>query len=747
MIINKKIKRTMLESKSQYIGSIALIAVSCLLFTMMSLLAGNMSGLLSDFEKSSVQEDANFITAGTLNNIPELESKFGARIEEGSTFDYSISEGKKLRVFSQNTKVNIPAIIEGNALSGNDILIDPAFAKANKLEIGGTLQLLDSTFKIAGFTSLPNYIYLLESDNDMMSNPQNFGIAVVSKEDFRKFNRGSGFYSIKFNPGSDVEAQAVKFRDFLKNENAYILKWNNIGENPRVMYVTVKIDGINKVSTAMPIGILLLTCIMTGIVIRRLLKRESVIIGTLYAQGYRKKEIVGHYMRYPVAVALTGGLAGTLLGALLLKPMLSVMVEFFNIPISTLSFNSAYVIASILLPIVFLAISGMLVLERTLRYSPVELMRGANESGKVNFIERRLKLDRLRFPAKFRIREQLRSLSRLAFLLLGVVMATMLLLLGFTAKSSMDFLSKDNIKDTYKFQYEYVFRTLQTEQAPANTEMFNASSFMLKADSKTSFVICGLGAGSKLISLRDKSGAELGKDRIIITKPLAERLNVAPGDTVKAVDKLDSREYAVTVDGVADTYIGEFIYMPLEKFDEMLGLPGGSYAGLWSNVRLAIPENQLFSARTVEDSIKAFEAMTQPLQATIGIISFLSFIIGLIVIYVVTSLIIEENKSNISLMKVFGYRKKEVNSLILNSSAMVIIIGYIIGIPLILALMKELFRSLTDSISLTVPVLINYAYIFAGFAVIYIVYELSKALSRKKIDRISMSEALKAGKE
>lgn len=747
MIINKKIKRTMLESKSQYFGSIALIILSCLLFAMMNLLADNMSVLLSSFEKNSVQEDASFITAGTLNNIQELESKFGARIEEGSTFDYMMAEGRKLRIFRQNTAVNIPAIVEGNALSGNDILIDPAFAKANGLEIGGTLQLLDRTFKIAGFTSLPNYIYLLESENDIMSNPQNFGIAVVSKEDFSKFNRGSSFYSIKFNPGSDVEAQAAKLRDYLKNENTFIVKWNDIGENPRVMYVTVKIEGINKVATAMPIAILLLTCIMTGIVIRRLLKRESVIIGTLYAQGYRKKEIVRHYLMYPLTVALVGGLAGTVMGALLLKPMLAVMVEFFNIPVSALSFNPAYVLASILLPVVFLVISGLFVLGRTLRHSPVELMRGANESGRVNFIERRLRLDRLKFPVKFRIREQLRSPSRLTFLLLGVVMATMLLLLGFTAKSSMDFLSKDSIRDTYKFQYEYVFRTLQTGQAPSNTDVFNASSFTLKSDSKTTFVICGLGAESKYISLRDKSGTELNKDRIIITKPLADRLGVVPGDTVNAVNKLDSREYAVTVESVADTYIGELIYMPLIKFDELLGMPRGSYAGLWSDTKLDIQENQLFSVRTVEDSIKAFEVMTQPLQATIGIISFLSFIIGLIVIYVVTSLIIEENKNNISLMKVFGYRRKEVNSLILNSSSIVIAAGYIIGIPLILILMKELFRSLTDSIRLTVPVLINYTYILAGFAVIYIIYELSKALSRKKIERISMSEALKAGAE
>ena len=92
MVINKKIKRTMLESKSQYFGSLVLIIISCLLYTMLNLLSSNMANITSSFEKNYIQEDANFITNKKLNNIQELESKFNANIEESATFDYDISE-------------------------------------------------------------------------------------------------------------------------------------------------------------------------------------------------------------------------------------------------------------------------------------------------------------------------------------------------------------------------------------------------------------------------------------------------------------------------------------------------------------------------------------------------------------------------------------------------------------------------------------------------------------------------------
>ena len=116
-------------------------------------------------------------------------------------------------------------------------------------------------------------------------------------------------------------------------------------------------------------------------------------------------------------------------------------------------------------------------------------------------------------------------------------------------------------------------------------------------------------------------------------------------------------------------------------------------------------------------------------------------------IYVVTSLTIEENKENISLMKIFGYRKKEVYSLILNSSNFIVVIGYALGIPLLLASLKAMFKSMTQDMSITFPVTIEYIYVVIGFVIIYLTFELSKLLNRRKVNRISMSESLKSRME
>lgn len=747
MILNRKIKRTMLESKSQYLGSLTLIVFSCLLFTMFSLVSVNLSGIFFSFVSDYKQEDANFMTSSRIGNIASLEAKFNMSMEETSTLDCQVSGDKVLRVFSENEKVNLPAIIEGNALTEGGILIDPAYAKANKLEPGDSIKIHGRDFTVTGFMSLPNYIYPLKSESDILNDPSSFGIAVISKSDFSSLSKGNSVYSVRFKGDrSGIDHRIKELKDYLKNENVYVLSWMNVTDNIRVTYFTAKLAGIDKLSASLPVAILLLTCILTGIVMFRLLKQEAVIIGTLYAVGYRKREIMKHYLIYPAFVALAGGVAGTALGVLSIRPMMEYYVTFFNIPVGKLSYSIHYIVISVLLPIFFLLACSYFVVRRSLKSSPVELMRGGAEQGSVSFLERKLNLDRLKFTTKFKIREQLRSIPRAAFLLLGIVMASMLLLLGFAAKSSMDSLMTDSFNAAFKYKYHYVFNSIQSAK-PENGEAFMEIPFSMDSANKTAFTVYGVSRDSRYISFKDSAGNLLGSDKVIVTRPLADKFNIKPNDTIRVIDRLDSKEYSVRVDGVAETYVGQYIYMPLDSLDKLVGLPAGSYIGLWSTERLSIPESKLLTVVTVDDMRKAFDAMTMPLQAVIGGIAFMSFIIGLIVIYVVTSLTIEENKENISLMKVLGYRKKEVYSLILNSSNFIVVLGYAMGIPLLLASLKALFKSMTKEMSITFPVTLDYLYIAAGFAIIYLTFELSKLLNRRKVNRISMSEALKSRME
>jgi len=98
-----------------------------------------------------------------------------------------------------------------------------------------------------------------------------------------------------------------------------------------------------------------------------------------------------------------------------------------------------------------------------------------------------------------------------------------------------------------------------------------------------------------------------------------------------------------------------------------------------SKERLSIPSEKLLSESNRQDMIDGYNALLMPMKYMIGGIAAMAFIIGLIVIYVVTSLVIEENKANISMLKILGYSNKEVFSLILSRNTILVILGYTIS--------------------------------------------------------------------
>lgn len=128
-------------------------------------------------------------------------------------------------------------------------------------------------------------------------------------------------------------------------------------------------------------------------------------------------------------------------------------------------------------------------------------------------------------------------------------------------------------------------------------------------------------------------------------------------------------------------------------------------------------------------------------------LTFTAFVLGIIIIYIVTSLVIEENRNSISLFKIFGYRKKEVNSLLLDSNLPLVILGYILGIPILLVSVTALMNTLSTSLQMSIPARLNPLFMLLGFIIVMLTYEASKSASKKKIGKIPMSEALKAGTE
>jgi len=747
MVLNRRVLRILKENKLRYLGIFMLIILGSYTFIVAAGLSQNLANLVTTFTEEHMQEDLSFSTDRVISDRAELEKEFDVIIEEYMSFDAELSDTLTLRLLSETEKLNIPAVIEGRGLSGSgEILLDPAFAKANGYSVGSQIEMADKTFTVVGFVSLPHYIYPLKNVNDILYSPNDFGVAVINREEFSDIDNVASIYSVRFNVRTQsLNRQAVQFRERLRVEGITVSDWIDIMNNKRARVVWASIIGMKTMSVPLPAAMFLLSCLIIGIMFWRMIRQESVIVGTLYAQGYRRRELTRHYMAIPLLLAFAGGMIGSLLALPSIEPMVMAMISYYNVPVPGIKLSFLNVLIGILTPTIFLGLSSYLVIRSELKRSPAELMKGDKQKTKVNALERAFKLERFKFSTKFKLREQFRSISRLVFLFLGVTSASVLMLFGFTILNSMNHVF--NTSDVYQFEYEYAFRDLQFGEAPEGAEAFNAGKFYPENNEGIEFYITGIKSDSRIVTLKDSKGNPIPNNQTNITKALANRLGIKAGDTVTFINKEDGKPYTFHIDAIADSYVEQFIYVPITEFNKKLGLPENSYMGVFSTIKLDIPSEKLSGIKSMSEMPNAMDEFFGQMISMVALMTIVSSIVALIILYLVTSLIIEENRNTISLFKVFGYRRREIKSMILNSSTFVIVAGFILSIPIMAASMGAIYGYLGNMINLVLPTIISPLYVVVCFVVIMLTYQLSKLLCAKRVNEVSMSEALKVGTE
>jgi len=746
MILFKKVIRTMLEYKARYIGALLLLMISSMIFVLMTTTSLNLDKTFQTFSQRNLLSDAEFST-NTEIDPAALGREFAAQVELGGTADCTVKAGQTLRVFSLMNTVNIPAAQEGKLPGDSEIMLDRLFAETNGYKIGDIIRVADKDFTVSGYALLPNFIYVVKSKEALMNDPQTFGVGVVGKADFAALPERNEVYALRFDGRETIKAQEATVKNALRSQGVQITNWQSTAKKVNVSYVSMEVGVLAKMSAAVPLAMLALTCVLLGMLMWRMIRKESVIIGTFYAHGYRRGELRRHYLMFPLLVSVLGSVLGSLLGLLLVKSMFNFMLTAFPMPIYEMTVNPWLMVFVLLLPMLVLCGSTWYIIGGTLKTPPAVLMKGGDLKNKVNFLERRLGLERFSFSFKFQIREQVRSLSRTFFLLFGVVVATMLMLYGLTMKSSVDYMLNEGVKELYNFKYEYVFSQEKTGIPPAGTEQFAAAYVSLADNEDVSFYVTGVLPDTERIKLKDTEGRVLKPEQVTITAPLAEKLKLDEGDSLKVFDTENSQEHTFTIEKVADTYGGDFLFMPLAQFNTEFGQPGDAYMGIWSDEPMTFAPGEIRSTKSIEGVIKGFGILIQQMGAMIYGLIAAAFAISLIILYLVTGLVVDESRTSISLMKVFGYRKKEIGRLILGSNTCIVVAGYLLGIPALLGTVGALYGSLTESLQVVLPVKLNFGYMLGGFVVVMATYELAKLMCRKKVARIPMSEALKAGAE
>lgn len=143
MILDKKTMRFIRKYKSKYIGSIIMIALSCMMFIGFNIASPNINTSIDNFRKDTLTENVNFSVSQQLSedDIKDLEKQFSCQIESRSKIEYTF-DGDTIEIYTPTTKVDKYQVIDGDNIKNEyDILLDKNYAKANNCNIGDTIDI------------------------------------------------------------------------------------------------------------------------------------------------------------------------------------------------------------------------------------------------------------------------------------------------------------------------------------------------------------------------------------------------------------------------------------------------------------------------------------------------------------------------------------------------------------------------------------------------------------------------------
>lgn len=477
-------------------------------------------------------------------------------------------------------------------------------------------------------------------------------------------------------------------------------------------YSSVESDAgsIEAIGTALPVVFFVVAVLISLTTMTRMVEEERGLIGLYKALGYGRGRILSKYVVYASAACLAGGVAGNILGFVVLPLILfTIFSTMYALPAFYLSFDVAYALVSVGLFAVGIVGATALTCRRELAEQPAMLMRPkAPKAGSRILLERIAPLwRRLSFLSKVTARNIFRYKRRFLMTVFGIAGCTALLVCGFGIRDSVVALSGKQYGQAGVTRYDLMLVTSAADLEDVAAELdadAQVTSFVpARVDSltveyggsKESVTLVVVPDDADLadyVALADDSGAavDLADSGAVITKNAEQVLRFSPGDTLHVQDAT-LHEADVEVGAVVMNYLGNTLYMTQSAYERAFGQKSGLNGllvklGGTDERKIAFSEKVSGDARTLSavstakltrDFSSAFTLINTVVYVVIVLAAALSFT----VVFTLSNTNISERERELATIKVLGFRPREVHTYINKETLLLTGLGVVFGLP------------------------------------------------------------------
>lgn len=739
MTLQKKIQRSVKKNLSFYLTGSILTALTVMLLVGAVTVSGSLYHCFDAYFAETKIEDAEF---ATLSEIPEdemeqLKEQYDVTIEKQQYQDLSY-QGTRLRLFAETGEMDLPTVTEGRNIEAEDeILLTYRYAKANGIAVGDTMELAGKTFRVCGLGMKPDYAIMLREFSDSVPDKDGFGIGILSKEAIKSLGAGMEYYSVRY---GDKEKETA-FRTEIYEKYGTV-EYVERKANTRISLIYQEADDlVAEFSLYCPI-ILVVVIAVIAMVLARMVKREGKTIGTLLALGYRKKELVRHYMVYGMISAFSGDIFGILLCIPFSKAFCGFYFGDAEYIDYVVKMPWKFIGIVLLIPIVVYGLVSDLVLRGVLKQEIVPLLKGMQKEKTPKLLnDSSAKLSLI-----YNIRSVVLNGFRSITLVVGIAIATLCIVLGGSFQDAYDNLLEEKVPYAMLGgQYEYGFTSYQTENPYGGNAVFDVSFGASQDDSR--FNLIGYEEENDLADLKTEDGKALNYGSCYMTSSAAKQYGIRAGDTFSFYNTVTMKESTVVISGIVKNDILSLILTSKENAAEILERPVDEYNVIISKEKLTIPAELLKKASSLDD----YRDMVENLSTTAGIVlkllKVLGMLIGVLIVTMISGMIAEESKRNISMLMVLGYRDREVQKFVLSSNHLLVPVGFVLGVPLGYLTAYSMILASAKSSGMVMSLPVKGTTLLASLLFILVAYAFAMAVSGQKCRKVEMTESLKSMSE
>jgi len=742
--LHKSLKKEFLRNRSRY------ISLSLVLILMIGVVTGFLSVAYSAKELLIKDQISSKVEDGQLALRDRMDVKtktkleaLGLKVYEQFYTEQSVSRDTMVRVYRKRFDINRATLHEGRMPNKQtEIALDRLFALKNGYSIRDTIRMSGKSMTITGLISVPDYTSLIQKNSDMMMDPIHFGIAIVTDTGFQTLSTDRMVYSYSYylddRELNDFQKQkrADDIQEICIREGAVLENLLTAQMNQAISFLPNDMGSdIPMVQTLLYIILMILAFIFV-VISQTMIEEQASVIGTLLASGYTRRELLQHYMMLPTILIIVCAGIGNLIGYTLF-PNLFTDMYYSNYCLPPLSIQPVWqaLLSTTVMPFIFMMLILYMLLKRRLRLSPLRFLR---KDLRRHRQRRYIPLHGSSFFQRFRIRIILQNKGSYLVLFLGIIFASFLLMFALILTPSMEQYIR-NLEADSRCDYQYLLKA-PVQADGEKVTLTSLKAYYVGGDLDLDVTLYGLGPNSGYYTDMTLSS---DPKSIVISSDFASKMSLQVGDAITLRNPYRDKAYSFTIQDIYPYNTGFSAFMPRNQLNQLLHEDHTYFNGYLSNQPLDIEEAYVQSVVTRSDLVKINEQMTQAFSQLLPVLTSVSIAIYLVVLYILTRLVIDRNAISMSFLKVMGYTAKEIRSLYLHATTLVVLASLTAALPLcniaLRYLMKFAFMKFTGNLSVYIP---GYVY-FLVFVTGGVAYLFIKALLTRRIEQMELGYALK----